>query len=152
MGIKKTSLRGNLNLEAAPRFELGNRGFADLCLTTWLCRLIVLMYKLERKKGFEPSTLALARRCSTTEPLPHIQLNWCPKAESNHRHEDFQSSALPTELLGHYGGNNRDRTYDILLVRQALSQLSYAPASDKYYITIKASGRQGYFKLHFHFL
>ncbi len=26
-----------------------------------------------------------------------------------------------------YGGNNRDRTYDILLVRQALSQLSYAP-------------------------
>ena len=26
-------------LEAAPRFELGNKGFADLCLTTWLCRL-----------------------------------------------------------------------------------------------------------------
>ena len=28
------------SLEATPRFELGNRGFADLCLTTWLCRLI----------------------------------------------------------------------------------------------------------------
>ena len=25
-------------LEATPRFELGHRGFADLCLTTWLCR------------------------------------------------------------------------------------------------------------------
>ncbi len=25
------------------------------------------------------------------------------------------------------GGNNRNRTYDILLVRQALSQLSYTP-------------------------
>ena len=25
-------------LEATPRFELGNKGFADLCLTTWLCR------------------------------------------------------------------------------------------------------------------
>jgi hypothetical protein len=25
-------------LEAALRFELRNRGFADLCLTTWLCR------------------------------------------------------------------------------------------------------------------
>ena len=25
----------------------------------------------------------------------------CPGAESNHRHEDFQSSALPTELPGH---------------------------------------------------
>ena len=25
---------------------------------------------MERKTGFEPATLALARRCSTTEPLP----------------------------------------------------------------------------------
>ena len=25
-------------LEAPPRFELGNKGFADLCLTTWLWR------------------------------------------------------------------------------------------------------------------
>ena len=25
---------------------------------------------------------------------------WCPGADSNHRHEDFQSSALPTELPG----------------------------------------------------
>jgi hypothetical protein len=28
---------------------------------------------------------------------------WCPEAESNHRHEDFQSSALPTELSGQKG-------------------------------------------------
>ena len=26
---------------------------------------------MERKTGFEPATLALARRCSTPEPLPH---------------------------------------------------------------------------------
>ncbi len=25
---------------------------------------------------------------------------WWPEVESNHRHEDFQSSALPTELSG----------------------------------------------------
>ena len=25
-------------MEAASRFELENKGFADLCLTTWLCR------------------------------------------------------------------------------------------------------------------
>ncbi len=31
---------------------------------------------------------------------------WCPDAESNHGHRDFQSLALPTELSGHtiYGG------------------------------------------------
>ena len=29
-----------------------------------------LQTQLERKTGFEPATLALARRCSTTEPLP----------------------------------------------------------------------------------
>ena len=26
---------------------------------------------------------------------------WCPEADSNHRHADFQSAALPTELSGH---------------------------------------------------
>ena len=29
-----------VNLEAPPRFELGHKGFADLCLTTWLWRRI----------------------------------------------------------------------------------------------------------------
>ena len=53
-------------LEAPPRFELGNKGFADLCLTTWLWR--------------------------------HT---WWLDQESNQGHEDFQSSALPTELSSH---------------------------------------------------
>ena len=29
---------------------------------------------------------------------------WCPGADSNHRHADFQSAALPTELPGHAKG------------------------------------------------
>ena len=29
------------HLEAPPRFELGNKGFADLCLTAWLWRLML---------------------------------------------------------------------------------------------------------------
>ena len=29
---------------------------------------------------------------------------WCPEAESNHRHGDFQSPALPTELSGQMVG------------------------------------------------
>ena len=28
-------------------------------------------------------------------------MKWCPEMESNHRHRDFQSLALPTELSGH---------------------------------------------------
>ena len=54
---------------------------------------------MERRTGFEPATFALARRRSTTEPPPH-KIN---------------------------GGSYRARTYDLLLVRQMLSQLSYAP-------------------------
>ena len=55
-------------VEAAPRIELGNKGFADLCLTAWLCRHI----KLERETRFELATPALARRCSTAELFPHV--------------------------------------------------------------------------------
>ena len=52
----------------------------------------------------------------------HIFL-WCPEAESNHRHEDFQSSALPTELSGPRdlnGGSDETRTRGLLRDRQAL--------------------------------
>ncbi len=48
-------------MEAAPRFELGNKGFADLCLTTWRCR----HRKMERKTRLELATPTLARWCST---------------------------------------------------------------------------------------
>ena len=34
----------NKYLEATPGFEPGNKGFAVLCLATWLCRLIHLPY------------------------------------------------------------------------------------------------------------
>ena len=61
-------------MEAAPGFEPGYRGFADLCLATWLCRQISwnlrMCKKMERETGFEPATLALARRCSTSELFP----------------------------------------------------------------------------------
>ena len=59
---------------------------------------------MERETRFELATFALARRRSTTEPFPHI-------------------------VIASIGGNNRARTYDPLLVRQMLSQLSYAPVS-----------------------
>ena len=39
-------------------------------------------------------------------------------------------------MLFIFGGNNRARTYDPLLVRQMLSQLSYAPRHECNYSTI----------------
>ena len=30
-----------------------------------------------------------------------MEFKWWPETESNCRHEDFQSTALPTELSGH---------------------------------------------------
>jgi hypothetical protein len=54
------------DLEAASGFEPENGGFADLCLTTWLCR----HKKMERETGFEPATSTLARSHSTTELFP----------------------------------------------------------------------------------
>ena len=105
---------------------------------------------------------------------------WCLRSESNQRHADFQSAALPTELQRHvvqsnrsaqmrfmatrnglepstssvtgwranrlhhraklYGGNNRARTCDPMLVRHVLSQLSYAPRPSPDAVYISATG------------
>ena len=32
----------------------------------------------------------------------YLKKKWCPEQESNQRHRDFQSLALPTELSGQY--------------------------------------------------
>ena len=53
---------------------------------------------LAGSRGFEPLTSGFGDQRSTTELTPY---SWCPEPESNQRHEDFQSSALPTELPSH---------------------------------------------------
>ena len=50
----------------------------------------------------------------------------CPEPESNQRHEDFQSSALPTELSGLHERAGA-RTPDNLIKSQVLYHLSYTP-------------------------
>ena len=46
----------------------------ELTLSAWKAEVLPLNYirKMERKTRFELATLALARRCSTPEPLPQI--------------------------------------------------------------------------------
>ena len=56
----------------------------------------------------KPSNLSIEskHRQHTTQAVIKGQLKflrgkqWCPGADSNHRHADFQSAALPTELPG----------------------------------------------------
>ena len=60
--------------------------------------------KIEQVMGIEPTYLAWK---ASVLPLNYTcvmtasSYGQCPKSESNQRHEDFQSSALPTELSGH---------------------------------------------------
>ena len=62
--------------------------------------------------GFEPTTLSLARRCSTTEPLPH-------------------NSDPPTDNKGAEG---QTRTVDTGIFSAVLYHLSYLGSSDYYQI------------------
>ncbi len=64
--------RCSIQLSYEPIFgaDDGNRTHAT-SLEGW-SSTIELHPHLERKTRFELATLALARRCSTTEPLPHI--------------------------------------------------------------------------------
>ena len=64
---------------------------------------------LEPMVGFEPTTCRLRIGCSTAElhwrearapPGGALRVRWWPRADLNCRHHDFQSCALPTELLG----------------------------------------------------
>jgi hypothetical protein len=67
-----------------------NEGFADLCLTTWLSRLGIGAVDETRTRDLHLGKVALYQ-------LSYYRRE-CLGAESNHRHADFQSTALPTEL------------------------------------------------------
>ena len=68
------------NLEVTPRFELGNEGFADPCLTTWLC------HRMEK-----------GAKCLL---LFHL---WSGRRGSNSLPPPWQGGALPDELRPHIG-------------------------------------------------
>ena len=80
------------SLEATPRFELGSQGFADPCLTTWLCR--------HTGADDEARTRYLHLGKVALYQMSYVR-RWCLRSESNQWHGDFQSPALPTELQRH---------------------------------------------------
>ena len=102
-------------LEAAMGIEPIDNGFADRCLTGWLCRL--------------GGHWAGAGRGAAL-PVPVRALDPSTLSESGPR--------LPRPTFGTIGAGNETRTRDLLLGKEALYQLSYsrlghihrAPSSD----------------------
>ncbi len=106
--------------EVTPGFEPGNESFADSCLTTWLChhRYSILYANFCKKstlifgKQYPHSRVGIACGAGNEARTRYLHLGkvalyqmsyvrrWCPEPESNQRHVDFQSTALPTELSG----------------------------------------------------
>ena len=89
---KALAFASAFSLEVPPRFELGMK--------------MLQTFALPLGYGTEWS----GRRDSDSRPPPWqggalptelLPLIWCLGAESNHRHCDFQSHALPTELPRH---------------------------------------------------
>src|SRR5689334_9018676 len=53
-----------------------------------------------RDKKFEQNITLSSRKRDDTDSKTRCGGEWCPGADLNHRHADFQSAALPTELPG----------------------------------------------------
>ena len=101
-------------------FEPRTRGLEGRCS-------IQLSYEriLEQKTRFELATLALARRCSTTEPLLH---DGGGGRIRTFEVTDCGFTVRPLWPLGNptrYGANNGTRTRNLLITSQLLYQLSY---------------------------
>ena len=98
-----------LFLEAPPGFGPGNRGFAVRCLTTWLWRHIrfagCCRPQIYFGAGNEARTRYLHLGKVALYQMSYAR-KWCPEPESNQRHVDFQSTALPTELSGQMATRN----------------------------------------------
>ena len=82
------------------------------------------------ESGFEP----LKAKLTDLQSVPFGQLGYSSMMATRNGFEPSTSSVtgwhsnqLNYQAILIYGGRNRARTYDPLLVRQVLSQLSYAP-------------------------
>ena len=95
-------------MEAPPRFELGNRGFADLCLTTWLWRHI------ENRSQSSCPHLSGAEDEARTR---YLHLGKVALYQMSY------SRISPTKVRD--GASDRNRTNDTGIFNPLLYQLSY---------------------------
>ena len=98
-------------------FEPTSDGVKVRCLTAWL-----YPKKKMEESGFEPLN-PKERIYSPSRLATSLFLHKWRETESNCRHMELQSIALPTELLNRNGNNNGgldgNRTRDLLRDRQA---------------------------------
>ncbi len=96
----------------------------ELTPSAWKAEVLPLNYirTLERKTRFELATLALARRCSTPEPLPHIILVEGDGFEpSKAKLTDLQSAPFGHSGIPRYiGADGGNRTPNRLITNQML--------------------------------
>ena len=80
-------------LEVTPGFEPGNQGFADPCLTTWLCHHWVPLYYM---RTFRKSPHLFLESAMPTHLCGHRI--WSGQRGSNSLPPPWQGGALPDEL------------------------------------------------------
>ena len=121
--LKKALLTKCFFLEAPPRFELGNKGVADLCLTTWPWRRAYIL-NIQDFAMQNPEYLFLANqetRCASLDL-------WSGRRDSNSRRSPWQGDALPlshSRIKCSYGASGRNRTTDTGIFSPLLYRLSY---------------------------
>ena len=113
-----------LVLERVTRLELATSTLARWRSTGWATPA-----NLVPPVGIGPTPRGFSVHCSTNwATKAYRKKKWRPGTGSNRRPLAWQASVLTCRTPGPpFGGNNRARTCDPLLVRQMLSQLSYAP-------------------------
>ena len=97
-------------LEATPRFELGNQGFADPCLTTWLWR-----HNVKDAKGFDVFCNGAAYEARTR----YLHLGKVALYQMSY------GRILETLLGLLTGASDRNRTNDTGIFSPLLYRLSY---------------------------
>ena len=94
---QKDTFRCPFVLEATPGFEPGDRGVADLCLTTWPCRLMSVGI-FHRLYYHIPSREYCCKEIGRDISRPFF---WSGLRGSNPPPSPWQGDALPNELSPH---------------------------------------------------